>query len=231
MATKVVGADGSAEQGRPLYADMTDSLASKLLRVDSTGAYVQAFDATSGDPFTQYQKESEKGAASGYAGLSSGSGVSVPAGALTAGTLTMAQTQPEVRGGWNKFSWTNAMVVALGAGTDITVCTLPAKSVVKRALVVIGTAATQAAALTVSVGRVGTDYIDYVVASDAKGAANTIYGDAAAEQGAGLKSDVVDIPSWTATTAVKAQFLIGSGTNADVLTSTGSIYLYVDILP
>lgn len=229
MATLTKGSSGASGEGVPVYVDGIG--ASKVLRVDSTGNYLQSFDATSGDPFTQYQLESEKNAASGYAALNASSAVQVPAGNLTAGTMTMASTSPVVVGGWNKFSWTNAMVVALGASTDMTICTLPAKSVVKRAVVVIGTAATQAATLTVSVGRTATGYIDYVVASNAKAAANTIYGDAAAEQGTGLKSDVLDIPSWTATTPVIAQFLIGAGTNADVLTSTGSVYLYVDILP
>lgn len=230
MATEIIGASGTAAEGEPVR--VLSPGASKVLRIDSTGKALEAFTSTSGDPFTQYQLESEKGAASGYPALNAASQVIVPGGALTAGTMTYANAGVAV-GGWNKFTWTNAQVVALGAvGTgEIPVCTLPAKAAVKRALVVIGTAATQAATLTVSVGTAATAYINYVVASNAKAAANTIYGDAAAEQGTSLAADVLHIPSWTSTTVVNAQFIIGSGTLADVTASTGAVYLYVDILP
>ena len=57
---------------------------------------------------------------------------------LTAGTLTetsVANVLTEI----HRYSWTNTMVVALGASAagDITVCTLPAKTVVRNAYVVI----------------------------------------------------------------------------------------------
>ena len=174
------------------------------------------------------------GTLTGATDVSAG-GLTLSVHALTPGTATVTNSAA-VRRVWHRFDWTNAMVVALGAGTDLTVCTLPAKSIVHRCLVVIGTAATQVAALTVSVGRTGTAYIDWIVASNAKAAANTVYGDAFGEVGTGLydtteKMFKDDLPSWTGTTAVKAQFLIGAGTNADVLTSTGAIYIEVSILP
>lgn len=164
-----------------------------------------------------------------------GWGGNAPDSALTAGTLTYS-SNALVRRVWHKFAWTNAMVVALGAGTDLTVCTLPAKTVVTAAYIVIVTAANQAATLTVSLGRTSAAYVDYVVASNAKSAANTVYGDALAEIGANLydttnKTMLYDLPSYTATTAVKLQFLIGAGTNADVTSSTGVVYLETATLP
>jgi hypothetical protein len=82
--------------------------------------------------------------------------------------------------------------------------------------------------LTVSCGRTGAAYIDWIVASNAKAAANTIYGDGAAERGALLG---FDLPSYTGTTVVKCQF-ISTGTNlANVVSSTGALVLTTTLLP
>jgi hypothetical protein len=128
-----------------------------------------------------------------------------------------------LRAGWSKFTWTNAMVVALGASLtgDITVCTLPAKTMVRRVIVSTDTAAAGVATLTVAVGRTAAAYIDYIVASDAKVAA--IYGDATAEAGTNLIG--FDIPSWSGTTDVKAHFISTVQNLSAVTNSTGSIYI------
>src|SRR6185369_2342466 len=112
-----------------------------------------------------------------------------------------------VRSVVSKFSWTNAMITALGASTtgDITVCTLPANVVVKNMYVVIDTPDSSANALSIAVGRVSASFIDYIVASDAKAAANTVYGDASAERGTNLTG--FDLPSPTGTTAVNCHFV------------------------
>lgn len=157
---------------------------------------------------------------------------SVPAGLeLTLGSLTRAASASP-RSVIHKFQWTNANVVALGAATtgNITVCTLPAKTVVKRAYIVITGQGAGATTLTVSLGRVSTAYTDYIVASNAKAAANTVYGDATAEQGAGITL-AGDLPSVTGTTAVIAQF-ISTGANLSAVTgSTGDIYIETITLP
>ena len=153
-------------------------------------------------------------------------------GMLTAGTMTGNTTQ-YLRTGWTKFAWTNAMVVALGATTtgNISVCTLPAKTIVKRCIVIITGAAAGPASVSVSVGRTGAAYIDFVVASDAKAAANTVYGDAQAEIGAGLVGGIDDMPSYTGTTVVNAQF-VSVGANLSTVTgSTGIVYLQTELLP
>lgn len=157
--------------------------------------------------------------------------------ALTAGTLTVDQPA-KCLAAWSKFSWTNAMVVAAASSSNkITVCTLPAKTIVHRCLVSINTAATQAATLTVQAGT-AADTDGFVVASNAKATAGTVYGDGIAEQGVLLfvPGDTDDyhlehLPSWTATTVVEIEFVIGAGTLADVTASTGSVYLLTSTLP
>lgn len=156
--------------------------------------------------------------------------IGLRAGALTAGTMT-ATASSQVRVVVHAFSWTNAMVVALGGvgAGDITVATLPAKTIVKNAYVVINTPDSSANALTVACGRAGATYVDYIAAGDAKAAANTVYGGAAGERGANLTG--YDLPSFTATTDVKCHF-IKSVTNLSTVTgSTGTVYLETAILP
>lgn len=150
--------------------------------------------------------------------------------AMTAGTMTGTVTA-EVRQVIHQFSWTNSMVTALGATTsgNVAICTLPAKTVVTNAYVVITGAAAGPASVTVSVGRTGASYIDYIVASDAKAAANTVYGDGSAERGANLTG--YDLASYTGTTVVNAQF-VSVGANLDTVTaSTGHVYLETMVLP
>jgi hypothetical protein len=74
-----------------------------------------------------------------------------------------------IRTGVYKRAWTNAEVVALGAVDDaeLKIATLPAKTVVRNAYVVVDTRETHLTDLTVALGRAGATYIDYIVASDA----------------------------------------------------------------
>lgn len=150
-------------------------------------------------------------------------------GLLTAGTMTQTNTA-EVRTIISRYDWTNAMVTALPTTAgDIAVCTLPAKTIVTNAYVVITGAAAGPATVTVALGRTGATYIDYIVASDAKAAANTVYGDASAERGTNLTG--YDLPSFTGTTVVNAHF-ISTGANLSTVTgSSGSVYLETMVLP
>ncbi len=158
------------------------------------------------------------------------SGVLLSDGALTAGTMTIG-TSAMVRSVVHKFSWTNAMIVALGAvaNGDVTVCTLPAKTLVKNVYVVITGQGAGVATLSVAVGRTAAAYIDYVVASDAKATANTVYGDASGERGTNLVG--YDLPSITGTTAVKAHFIATVQTLDATTGSTGDIYIETVTLP
>lgn len=155
---------------------------------------------------------------------------SLPLAGLTAGAMTVTNNAVASRT-VTRFDWTNAMVTALGGvgAGDITVCTLPAKTVVINAYVVIDTPDTSANALTVAVGRTSATFVDYIVASDAKAAANTVYGDASGERGTNLTG--FDLPSVTGTTAVKAHFVKTTTNLSTVVGSTGHIYLVTEVLP
>lgn len=143
--------------------------------------------------------------------------VTLPVQALTAGTMT-GTYEAVMAGVTTCRSWTNAQVAALaGTAGDIAFGTLPAKTVVTNAYIVITGAAAGPTTVTVAFGRVSASYIDYIVASDAKAAANTVYGDSSAERGTNLTS--YDLPSYTGTTVLNAHFI---STVANLSTTTGS---------
>lgn len=141
-----------------------------------------------------------------------------------------SQTSTAPTYGLIKYTWTNAEVVTAGTGgtsATITVGTLPANAQVLSAYVLIGTQATFAAGtLTVGIGKTNPTYVDLVVASDAKAAAGTIYGNAAAERGTDAAIQLV-----TTATAVKAIFTAGAGDLADLTTCTGTVYLAYLVYP
>lgn len=154
---------------------------------------------------------------------------------LTAGTLT-ATNQSEMRVVIQRYDWTNAMVTALGAVTtgNVAVCTLPAKTVIKNAFVVITGQGATVTTLTVSLGTNSTTYDDLIVASNAKATANTVYGDAKAERGTALYDGTTILnflPSFTGTTVVNVQFISTGGNLSTVTASTGTVYLETYILP
>lgn len=156
-------------------------------------------------------------------------------GVLTSATMT-AESQAQQLGGLiHSYTWTNAMVTALGAVTtgDITVATLPAKTRLLNAYVVIVTPDTSANALTVSCGDAvgGTPFINYVVASDAKAAANTVYGDAVAERGTSIDVEWYYLPSYTGTTLVTCHFIKTTTFLNSVVGSTGRVILETSLIP
>lgn len=153
----------------------------------------------------------------------------------TAATMTMGPTIAQARDVTTEFTWTNAQVVALGAATtgDITVTTLPAKTQMLDALVVITGAAAGPATVTVSCGDAigGTPFINYVVPSDAKAAANTVYGDAVAERGTSIDTEFYYLPSYTATTLVTCHYISTVANLNTVTGSTGKVILTTRLLP
>lgn len=129
-----------------------------------------------------------------------------------------------------KYTWTNAEVVAAGTGGTealLSIGSLPANSQLLSAYIVIGTQATFAAGtLTVGCGRTSATYVDFIVASDAKAAAATVYGNAAAE-----RATDAAIQHFAAATPVKAIFTAGAGDLANVTTCTGTVYLLYVVYP
>lgn len=153
---------------------------------------------------------------------------------LTSATMT-AETQGQLRSSTHSYTWTNAQVVALGAALtgDITVATLPAKTIVSNAYVVITGAAVGPATVTVSCGDAigGTPFINWIVASDAKAAANTVYGDASAERGTSIDTEFFYLPSYTATTLVTCHFISTVATLDAVTGSTGRVIVETTLAP
>jgi hypothetical protein len=148
--------------------------------------------------------------------------------AVTAGTANMTfagALQKTV----TKFSLTNAMVVALGAGLsgNVSLCTLPAKTRVENCYIVVTSAAVGPTTVTVSIGRTAAAYVDYIVASNAKTTAT--YGDASGERGTNLV--MYDVPSFSSTTVVNVQF-VSTGANLNTVTGfAADVYLETVQLP
>lgn len=158
--------------------------------------------------------------------------ITLTASAPTAGGLT-ASTSGSLASVINKYSWTNAMVVALGASLtgDLTVCTLPAKTLVKSIRVVITGQAASLTACTFAVGKTSALYIDYIVANDLKSVAGTVFGNAFADLGTGLSALVGSLPSLTTTTAVKMHLISAVENLSATTASIGDIYIETLLLP
>ena len=156
--------------------------------------------------------------------LSTNPGVWAPCVATASST---AVTQ-----GFVKYTWTNAQIVAGGTGGtsyNLPIGTLPAKSRVIATYLTLDTQATFAAGtLTGSVGVAGTAYADWIVASDLKGTAATVYGDAAAERGATNIHGQLYYPT---AQAMYMQVLAGAGDIANVTTCTGTIVVRYETFP
>ena len=135
-----------------------------------------------------------------------------------------AQVSSVSRYGLIKRQWTNAEVAALGASLtgDINVGTLPAKSAVMRTYVIIDTPDSSANALTVALGVTATAYADWIVASDAKALAGTVYGDAAAERGAAHLDGAL---FYATAQTVNLHFIKGTTNLSTVTGSTGTVYV------
>ena len=148
---------------------------------------------------------------------------------LTTATAT-AEIQGQGRTSTHSYTITTAMFnTALGAGTtgDVAMATLPAKTVVLNAYYVVTEITAGPSTATVSCGRVAAGYIDYIVASDVKVAANTVYGDGAAERGTNLTG--YDLPAYASTTSVVCQMLTGDA--VDLTTGQGRLVLTTMLAP
>jgi hypothetical protein len=151
---------------------------------------------------------------------------------LTTGTMT-PETQGQLRNVTHSYAWTNAMLTAGAAATtwDVTVATLPAKTQLLDAVVVILTPQTAAGTLSVQCGDTGT-FVNYTCPTgcDAKAAANTVYGDALAERGIAIDTEFWYLPSYTATTTVTCRF-ISNAAMSTMTASTGRVILTTRLLP
>lgn len=163
-------------------------------------------------------------------GVASATSLAITSGALTAGTMTYSKNSL-VQSAIHRFDWTNAMIVALGAALtgDITICTLPAKTVVQRVWSVLTGQAAGPTTLTMSIGYTAATYVDYLIAASIKQAVNTIIGAVAGDLGTKLVG--YDVPSVASTTALKAHFIATVSTLDQTTSSTGQIYIETITLP
>lgn len=148
---------------------------------------------------------------------------------LTAGGLTVVNDGSD----GNQFvaTWSVANVTGLGAVADgtLVVATLPAKTTVRNLYLVRITGDDSGesglASFTVSVGRTGATYVDYVVASDASdaGGTNVIYGNVSGERG--TNNTGWDVVSNTSTTDVVIRFVVTGGTLDAVTASSGRVVI------
>lgn len=151
--------------------------------------------------------------------------------ALTAGDLTV--TNDGSNGKPFVATWDATLVNTLGAvnaGTKI-VATLPANSYIRNMYATVtANAGPGGIGLTVSVGRTGAGYIDYIVESAASGIVAPIrYGDASAERGTNLTG--YDSPAIAATTDVIIRFAATGDTLDSVTGSTGSVMIDYMVIP
>ena len=130
-----------------------------------------------------------------------------------------------------RFDFTNAMVTALGAVLtgNITVATLPAKTVVKSVWTVVQTACGGTTTMTMGVGRTSALYVDYVSAGNMQASAGTVYGATSGTRG--TNNTGYDVPSYTGTTALIAIFTSTVSNLSSATTCTGSVYVESYIAP
>jgi hypothetical protein len=109
--------------------------------------------------------------------------------------------------------------------------TLPARTIVNRAYFVVDIAETHITPVTVSCGDTAAGYVDYILAATTT--AQTIYGDAVAEQGASLASGASHIHSTSATTDVYCQFVEADGSHdlGDSESFAGWLVLETSLMP
>ncbi len=176
------------------------------------------------------------GSASSLRASPTWTGISNNALAHTAGTMTeaVAGSNGKLSTSTSSYSWTNAMVVALGATTsgDITVMTIPARTQVVDVGVVVTGQAAGTTTLTIQCGdavAAGT-FNTLIVASSIQAAVNTFYGDAVAERGTSIDTEWYYMPSFTAPTVMTCRF-ISTGANLSAVTgSSGTVFVTTRVL-
>ena len=123
------------------------------------------------------------------------------------------------------------MVVALGGNLtgDISICTLPAKTVVRNVYLVVDTQATNGGGtLTGAVGYTAAAYIDYINPSSLMAAAGTVYGGVAGDRGTALTG--YDLPNYTGTKTLYMH-LISTVNNLNTITTcTGHVVICTELI-
>lgn len=168
--------------------------------------------------------------------VGSGARIRDQSAALTGGTLTYSKQHLKTQ--WSLFTWTNAMIAALGAATsgDITAFTLPAKTIVHAVIMAVTGQAASVTTLTSTLGTNSATFDNYLNAGDLKAAVNTVYGDALSETGVALNGTTTPpglghLASFVSTTDVKMHVVSTIENLSAVTGSTGSIWILTSLLP
>jgi hypothetical protein len=151
---------------------------------------------------------------------------------LAAGGLTVGNNAASGRY-LSKYTWANADIVALGAALtgDITIATVPARTVIYRVWMAITGQAAGVTTLAGSIGKTAAAYSDYFLTKSLTAAVNTLYGQVVGDYAAAMALYCGDMPSFTAATAIKLH-LISTGANLSAVTgSSGVIILETTVLP
>lgn len=119
-------------------------------------------------------------------------------------------------------TYANANALGAVASGNVTICTLPALTVVRDLHLYISVTASGVGTLTGSVGVTGADYTDMLTAFDLKSAQNTIWGNTNTDRGANLSGYY--LPSVSGTTDIKMH-LEATGGNLNAV--TGLVVYYV----
>jgi hypothetical protein len=136
-----------------------------------------------------------------------------------------------------KLSWTNAQIVALGHITgpaEITLITLPPRTAVANAWIVITGQAAGTGVCTATVGY-NSPFTDYLKSFNLQGPPNSFGGNVFASRGTRLDPTTApkvynDIPSLTGSTAIKMSFTVDTFLD-QVTGSSGDVFLQTYVLP
>lgn len=145
-----------------------------------------------------------------------------PTNDLTSGTLNY-RAKSQIKSCFHKFEWTNDMITALGATTTgtITVCTLPAGTIIKNAIYVINISASNITSLVCDlIWSVGNQTI--IPPFGLKDVAGT---------NGCTASDNINTSSFLNNSTVNFNLTSTGGNLDQVLGSSGIIYLETAILP
>jgi hypothetical protein len=152
-------------------------------------------------------------------------------GTAGSGTGITANHTAAVTPFMHKVTVTEAALTDADNSQDITVWTVPAKAEVHRMIMDVTATFTGGSSTDADiVCGYGASLNEYVDSADVDGATGT-YGDANTELGPNLEGGIGDVPSWSATTAIKCRFTNTGDTLANLTTGSATFYIEGAVFP
>lgn len=190
----------------------------KLVFTNASGAVATIMDGTSDAVLKLYRADGTT-----PKNIESGNYRSMPGVASGAGNLSEIATG-EARTVWQRYDWNNSNIANLGAVTsaNVKICTLPARTIVTNAVMILTTGASGALTIAASIGSIGPNYTNLLGSSSLKAADGTVYG---------LPPASADLLALSVPTDVYLRVVSTVG-NLNITTgSSGTIYLETAVLP